>query len=381
VTGAREAERDAHSAEDERFMRTALALGRRNLGATWPNPSVGAVLVRHEAGGVRIVGEGVTQPGGRPHGEPVAIEQAGLLAVGGTLYVTLEPCSHRTIRGGMPCVEATIRAGVRRVVSAMDDPNPDIAGLGHALLRSLGVAVEVGLLGEEAARDQRGHILRVTQGRPAVTLKLARTADGYAGRREGPRLMITGEEVQARVHLMRAHADAILVGAGTVAADDPALTVRLPGLEHRSPVRVIVDSLLRTPRMAQLVATARERPTWIVAAEHAPIEPERELAACGVEVMRVEADAAGRVDLEAALRLLAARGVTRVFCEGGPGLADALAGAGLVDEVVLATAPERLSAPGVPAVGPRLDTSLRSAFRRLTQERAGADRIETYERI
>lgn len=361
-------------------MHAALAMGRRNLGATWPNPSVGAVLVRNDSDGPRVVAQGVTHPGGRPHAEAVAVEAAGLLATGATLYVTLEPCSHRTIRGGMPCVESALRAGVRRVVSAIDDPNPAIAGLGHALLRSAGVAVSVGLLRREAARDHRGHFARVTAGRPAVTLKLARTADGFAARTGGPRLMITGSEMQARVHLMRAHSDAILVGVGTVLADDPMLDVRLPGLEHRSPVRVTFDSRLRTPPSSRIASTARERPSWIVAGPAGPLAAERALTAAGIEVMRVEASDDGSLDLAAALRLLAARGITRVFCEGGPGLADALARDDLIDEVILATAPQMLGGAGVPAID-RFSGLLGARFRTVTVERVGADLLETFERV
>lgn len=166
---------------DRAFMARALELGARGLGQTWPNPSVGAVVVRDGPGGPVVVGEGYTQPGGRPHGEAMAFDRAGDAASGATLYVTLEPCSHRTLRGGTPCVERTVLAGVRRVVSAMTDPNPQIAGLGHALLRMAGIEVVTGVLEERAQRSHRGHVLRVTQGRPMVTFKVARTADGFAG--------------------------------------------------------------------------------------------------------------------------------------------------------------------------------------------------------
>ncbi len=368
------------STEDERFMRAALALGRRNLGATWPNPSVGALLVRYDAGGPRIIAQGVTQPGGRPHAEAVAISAAGLMATGATLYVTLEPCSHRTVRGGTPCVESTIRAGVRRVVSAIDDPNPNIAGLGHALLRSLGVEVSVGALAGEAARDHRGHFTRVREQRPAVTVKLAQTADGFAARRIGPRLLITGEATQTRVHLLRTHSDAILVGVGTVLVDDPMLNVRLPGLEGRSPTRVIFDSGLRTPPRSRMAASARECPTWVFASLAAPLAAERELAGAGVEVIRVETTTSGRLDLRAALRLIATKGITRILCEGGPGLADALAEDDLIDEVILATAPQTLGEAGLPAIG-RLATLLRTRFTRVARETVGADLLEIYERI
>ncbi len=194
---------------DARFMAEALALGRANLGQTWPNPSVGAIVVK---GGV-VVGRGATAPGGRPHAEPIALEQAGLQAVGATLYVTLEPCSHRSVRGGTPCLEHTLLSGVSRVVSAFEDPNPHISGLGHALLRSAGVKVSVGVGGAEAARDHRGHVLRVRERRPMVTLKIAHTADGYCAPAGGGRLQISGEEAMRAVHLLRASHDAIMVGS------------------------------------------------------------------------------------------------------------------------------------------------------------------------
>jgi diaminohydroxyphosphoribosylaminopyrimidine deaminase / 5-amino-6-(5-phosphoribosylamino)uracil reductase len=366
--------------EDERFMRGALALGRRNLGLTWPNPSVGALVVRPEDPGALIVGQGVTAPGGRPHGEPLALDQAGLQAAGATLYVTLEPCSHRSVRGAVPCVEAILRAGVRRVVSAVEDPNPLIAGLGHALLRSAGVSVATGLLQSEAARDHRGHFTRVKEGRPTVTLKLAMTADGFAAADGPERLMITGPETQAQVHLMRARFDGILVGVGTVAADDPLLTVRLPGLEPRSPLRIVLDSRLSIGLDARVVTTAAAVPTWIVAATTAPMEPERVLTGQGLEVLRVDPGPDGRVSLPQALRLLGTRGLTRLFCEGGPRLADALAAADLIDELVLARSPRPLGRTGIPAVGPRLAAALTRRLREVSRERAGADELIRFER-
>ncbi|MDJ1156934.1 bifunctional diaminohydroxyphosphoribosylaminopyrimidine deaminase/5-amino-6-(5-phosphoribosylamino)uracil reductase RibD [Chelatococcus sp. SYSU_G07232] len=366
---------------DARFMRDALALGARHLGLTWPNPSVGAVIVRQSASGPVIVGRGVTQPGGRPHGEPMAIAMAGEAARGATLYVGLEPCSHfgRT----PPCADAIIAAGLARVVSAIEDPDARVAGRGHARLREAGIAVDVGVLADEARRSHRGHIMRVTRRRPAVTVKLARTADGYAARLSGERLLITGAAANARVHLMRAHADAILVGVGTVLADDPQLTVRLPGLEHRSPVRVVLDSALRTPLTARLVATAREVPTWIVAAETAPVDAERALVAAGVEVMRVGLGDDGRPHLRAALEVLAERGMTRIFCEGGPALAEALTEADLTDDVVLVTGSVPLGAMGVPAPGPVLSLALADARRFLPATRflAENDLFQCFERV
>ena len=340
--------------DDVAFMRRALALGARGLGQTWPNPSVGAVVVRPGPDGPVVVGEGHTQPGGRPHGEAMAFEQAGALAAGGTLYVTLEPCSHRTVRGGTPCVERTMRAGIARVVSAIADPNPMIAGLGHAILRTAGIEVVTGVLAAEALRSHRGHILRVTQGRPMVTFKVARTADGYAGGPGGTRLAISSPEAGDWVHRLRASHDAIMLGIGTVLADDPLLTVRLPGLEIRSPVRVVLDSRLRLPLASKLVRGADEVPVWVVAAEDAPIAAEIALVAAGCEVMRVGRGPDGQLDLHAALELLALRGITRVFSEGGPTIGEQLALAGLADEVIVTTSPQPLGVQGVVAVRPRL---------------------------
>ncbi|HKH95685.1 MAG TPA: bifunctional diaminohydroxyphosphoribosylaminopyrimidine deaminase/5-amino-6-(5-phosphoribosylamino)uracil reductase RibD [Beijerinckiaceae bacterium] len=361
--------------DDERLMRLALALGQRHVGLTWPNPSVGALVVDESDGAPRVVAQGITQRAGRPHAERIALDAAGAAARGATLYVSLEPCAHTGKTP--PCVDAVITGGVARVVTSIEDPDPRVSGKGHAALRAAGVEVVTGVLADEARRANQGHILRVTRGRPMVTLKLARTADGFAAGATGPRLMITGPAANARVHMMRAHADAIMVGAGTIAADDPLLSVRLPGLEQRSPVRVVVDSALRTSPTAAVVAGAGENPTWIVTADNAPIEAERRLADQGAEVLRVRGD--GEVDLAAALAHLAQRGITRVFCEGGPALADALAAAGLIDEVVLATAQGSLGGSGLPALGANLEVALASRFRLVATEQAGPDRLDFYE--
>jgi diaminohydroxyphosphoribosylaminopyrimidine deaminase / 5-amino-6-(5-phosphoribosylamino)uracil reductase len=366
-------------ATDHLFMQEALALGRTNLGRTWPNPSVGAVVVKD---GV-VVGRGATQPGGRPHAEAVALAEAGLKAVGATLYVTLEPCSHRSVRGGTPCLEHTLLSGVRRVVSAMDDPNPHISGIGHALLRSAGVQVTTGVLCDTARRDHRGHILRVQQGRPMVTLKLAQTADGYCAPLGGGRLQISGDEAMHEVFLLRARHEAIMVGVGTVLSDDPQLTVRIPGLENRSPVRIILDSQLQTPMTSSLVQTAHTVPVWIVTLVNAPAERERALRSKGVEVMRVAADGSGRADLAAALQLLAQRGITRIFSEGGPTIGEALARLGLADCVVVSTADKALGEPGTKALRPGLAARLAdgAVYHSMASERFGSDVFATYEKV
>lgn len=363
--------------DDERLMRLAISLGRRNNGRAWPNPSVGAVVVEPARG--RILGQGVTAPGGRPHAEPLALEAAGAGARGATLYVSLEPCSHHG--GTPPCVDAIVAAGVGRVVTALSDPDPRVAGRGHARLRAAGIAVATDVLAVEAARVHRGHTTRVREGRPAVTLKLARTADGFAGAAPGgARLMISGEGAWARTHLLRAHADAVLVGIGTVLADDPRLDVRLPGLEARSPIRVVLDASLRLPLASALVRTARRVPTWVVGREDADRDRVARLAAEGVHVLRAGADASGRLDAGEALRLLAARGITRVLCEGGPTLADRLAALDLLDEVVLVTSRAVEAGTGVRALRPHLDAALRHGFRRWADERVGPDTLTFHER-
>jgi diaminohydroxyphosphoribosylaminopyrimidine deaminase/5-amino-6-(5-phosphoribosylamino)uracil reductase len=367
--------------DHERYMRLALALGARHLGLTWPNPSVGAIVVGERAGEPVILGQGVTQPNGRPHAERVALEQAGDAAKGATLYVTLEPCSARSRRDDGPsCTDLVIRSGIRRLVIGAPDPSAFAHGAGFPRLEAAGVEIVSDVLGREAARAHRGHVMRVLEGRPAVTLKFACTADGYAARIAGPRLFISGDASNARTHLMRAHHDVIMVGIGTVLADDPMLTVRLPGLEHRSPVRVVLDSRLRMPLGSQLMTTAADVPTWIIAAENAPIEPERRLVAAGAEVMRVGAPS-GRVDLRETLTLLGTLGVTRVFSEGGPSLGDALADADLVDTFALARSCTHLGEEGLPALGPKLCAALPDRFTLASTEDLGADRLEIFERI
>ena len=248
-------------ADDERFMAAALALGRRGLGRTAPNPSVGALVVKQ---GI-VLGRGWTGAGGRPHGETIALAQAGAASKGATIYVTLEPCSHHGQTP--PCCEAIVAAGIARLVYAAADPNPLVAGRGAAYCRLHGLDVTGGVLAAQAERDHRGHILRMTRHRPMVTLKLAETLDGYvAGGPHDPRLAITGLAANGTVHGMRAMHDAIMVGIGTVLADDPLMTVRLPGVEAR-PVRVVIDSDLRITTTSRLLRTVAEAPVLVLTRE------------------------------------------------------------------------------------------------------------------
>ena len=333
--------------EDRRFVALALGLGRRGLGRTWPNPAVGAVIVRRDRGQPRIVGRGWTQPGGRPHAEIEALRRAGEAARGADLYVTLEPCSHHG--KSPPCADAIIAAGVARVVSAIEDPNPEVAGAGYARLRAAGLAVTVGVGAGEARLDHAGHLRRMRDGRPHVVLKLAISVDGKVGSAGRKPVAITGEAVRDRVHLMRAQSDAVMIGIGTALADDPMLTCRLPGMAASSPVRIVLDSGLRLPLGSRLMQSAREVPVWAVAGAEASRRAEKALTAESVTVLRA-AHAHGRLDLAAALKLIAARGITRLMVEGGPTLAAALLAADLIDEAVLFHSPTVVGADGVDAL-------------------------------
>src|SRR3984885_7285132 len=271
---------------DRAFRALALALGRRGLGRTHPTPAVGAVVVKD---GV-IVGRGWTQPGGRPHAEPEALKRAGEAARGATLFVTLEPCSH--FGKSPPCVDAVIASGIARVVSAIEDPNPEVAGQGHAKLRAAGIVVDVGLGSAEAAHDHAGHFRRIRDKRPHVILKLAVSADDKIGAAERKPVAISGEAAKARVHLLRAQCDAILVGIGTVQADDPLLTCRLPGMEARSPMRVVLDRALRIAGTSRLVHSARATPLWVMTSNLSEAPAAMKLGAAGAQVIRAPTTAA-----------------------------------------------------------------------------------------
>jgi diaminohydroxyphosphoribosylaminopyrimidine deaminase / 5-amino-6-(5-phosphoribosylamino)uracil reductase len=362
--------------EDLRWMNAALNLGSRSLGLAAPNPAVGAILVKDGA----VVGRGATAPGGRPHAERIAIDQVQEAARGAKLYVTLEPCSH--FGATAPCVGAIIAAGVARVVSAMEDPNPLVGGQGHAQLRAAGIAVSVGAGAAQARRDHLGHILRVTAGRPCVTLKLAETADGFAsGGSHDARLRITGPIADLRVQMMRSTHEAIMVGVGTALTDDPALTVRLPGVD-RKPLRVVLDTHLRLPERSRLASTAGDIPTLVIAGTKAPDGAARRLEELGVMIERAPLDAEGHVDLHHGLRALAARGITRVFSEGGPLVAARLIALELADQVALITADKPLGRTGVPALASEARAALLDGTRYRPVETLayGPDTLRLWER-
>ena len=366
-------------AVDLRFMQLALTLGRRGLGNTWPNPAVGAVIVRD---GV-IVGRGWTQPGGRPHAEVDALTRAGEAARGATLYATLEPCSH--VGKSPPCANAIIAAGIARVVSAIEDPNPEVAGQGHARLRAAGIKVDVGLCAVEAARDHAGHFRRIREGRPHVILKLAVSPDGKIGAAGHKPVAITGDAVRSRVHLLRAQCDAVLVGISTVLSDDPDLTCRLPGMANQSPVRVVLDRALRLPGTMKLVHSARETPLWVMTSNVSDAPAAMKLGAAGAQIMRVPVTTAPPtgLDLAAALKALAGKGITRLMVEGGARVASSFVAADLVDEVWLFRGPSEIGADGVAALGalPLSAITQSPVLNVRASELLDSDHLTIYERI
>jgi diaminohydroxyphosphoribosylaminopyrimidine deaminase / 5-amino-6-(5-phosphoribosylamino)uracil reductase len=365
-------------AADQRFMQLALTLGRRGQGRTWPNPAVGAVVVKD---GV-IVGRAWTQPGGRPHAEPVALARAGDAARGATLYVTLEPCSH--VGKSPPCADAIIAAGIARVVSAIEDPNSEVAGQGHARLRAAGIAVDIGLGAAEAARDHAGHFRRIRDKRPHVILKLAVSSDDKIGAAGHKPVAISGEAAKARVHLLRAQCDAVLVGIGTVLADDPLLTCRLPGMEARSPVRVVLDRALRIPGTSRLVHSAREMPLWVMTSNLSDAPAAMKLGAAGAQVIRVATTSTPPgLDLAAVLHSLSGKGITRLLVEGGARVASSFVAADLVDEVWLLRGPDAIGADGVPALDALPLSALTESptLKRRASESLQNDTLTIFERV
>jgi diaminohydroxyphosphoribosylaminopyrimidine deaminase/5-amino-6-(5-phosphoribosylamino)uracil reductase len=366
------------TASDEDHMAQALALARRGLGTTWPNPSVGCVVVSATG---EIVGRGVTAPGGRPHAEAVALQRAGRATTDATLYVTLEPCAHEG--RGAACADAVAAAGPARVVVAMGDADPRTAGRGLARMRAAGIEVTEGVLRDEACEVTLGHVLRVTEGRPAVTLKLAVGSDGRVPRGEaGAPTWITGDLARAHAHLLRARSDAILVGRGTVMADNPSLTCRLPGMECRSPVRVILDRRLRTPTDARLFEDEMV-PVWFICARDEMEPNAAALQELGAEIIPVTIDAHGLPAIKEALDQLAKRGITRVLVEGGPSVAHAFLDGDLVDEAVIYRGSRPAGSDGLlPFVSEGLDRLTDSGHFTLTQERTfGPDDMTWWQRM
>lgn len=361
------------------MMRAALALARRSLGTTWPNPAVGCVIVRDG----HMIARGRTRDGGRPHAEADAIAEAaraGVSLKGATAYVTLEPCSHhgRT----PPCADALVAAGIARVVSALEDPDPRVMGQGHARLKAAGIAVEVGEGATDAAEVNAGFLLRVREGRPLFHLKMAGSLDGRIATASGESQWITGEAARRHGHRLRATHDAILIGAVTAAADDPELTCRVPGLAARSPVRIVLDSQARLSPRSKLATSARVTPVWLVCTKAAPADRREALNALGVEIVEVEEGSDGRIDVLAAARALGGRGLTRVLLEGGGQVAASFLKAGLVDGISSYRAGLVLGGDSRSAVGGLDFARLGSAprFRLVSARTLQGDTLETWRR-
>ncbi|HBQ32334.1 MAG TPA: bifunctional diaminohydroxyphosphoribosylaminopyrimidine deaminase/5-amino-6-(5-phosphoribosylamino)uracil reductase RibD [Ochrobactrum anthropi] len=358
------------TADDVRFMEATIRYARRHKGLTGTNPSVGTIIVKD---GV-IVGRGVTAIGGRPHAEPQALADAGEAARGATAYVTLEPCAHhgRT----PPCAEALVRAGVARVVVAATDPDERVSGRGFAILREAGIEVVPGILAEQAADDLAGYLNRSAKKRPEVILKLALSADGMIGRRGEGQLAITGSVARAQSHILRAQTDIILIGIETAYTDDPVLNCRLPGLEQRSSVRVVLDSGLRLPLSSKLVQTADAQPLWIACGEEALPERRYELQAAGCRILATEAYDC-RIALPELMDDLAAQGISSVLVEGGAGVAKSFLDEGLVDRLAIFRSPVEIGSElGVAVDG--LETHIADKFKILRQARYGDDAYAEY---
>ncbi len=343
-------------------MITALSLARRGVGNTWPNPSVGCVLVKDG----RIVGRGWTQPGGRPHAEVVALEQAGKAAEGATAYVTLEPCNHQG--ESPPCTEALIEAGVVKVYAAITDPDDRVSGTGIQRLRDAGIDAEIGLEEATARQINEGFLRRIQEGRPFITLKTATTLDGKIATRTGESQWITGPGARAVGHFLRAENDAIMVGSGTVAADDPTLTSRLPGIDNTRRPRIVLDSRLRLPPESNLVKSITEAPLWLVTKSDHSDSAISAYENQGATVIRVGTDEDCLLDLNQVMTELANLGLTRILVEGGGILTASLFKMDLVDQIAWFRAPALLGDDGRAAVD-ALDISQLIDMRRF-------DRIE-----
>ncbi|WP_310620526.1 bifunctional diaminohydroxyphosphoribosylaminopyrimidine deaminase/5-amino-6-(5-phosphoribosylamino)uracil reductase RibD [Flexibacterium corallicola] len=330
--------------EDERFMAAALSFGQRARGRSWPNPSVGALLVKDEGSGPVVVGQGATMPAGGAHAEVQALAKAGGRANGATAYVTLEPCAHYGRTG--PCALALVKAGVARVVFGCSDPNPEVGGKGKKILEEAGVEVISGILERECRASVIGHITRLVHARPHIQLKMALSNDGFIGQKGKGQVAISSPESRRLVHAMRAQVDAILVGIGTVLEDDPELTCRLAGLEHLSPVRVVVDSHARLPLNSKLVQTSASTPLWVLVGQGAVPERCATLEAAGAKVLRCQ-QRNGHVHLPHAMKELATAGITKVMVEGGAHVARALLNDRLIDEAMIFQGAKIIGADGL----------------------------------
>ncbi|WP_456316879.1 bifunctional diaminohydroxyphosphoribosylaminopyrimidine deaminase/5-amino-6-(5-phosphoribosylamino)uracil reductase RibD [Teichococcus globiformis] len=361
------------TSEDAAHMRAALALAARGLGSTWPNPSVGCVIVRDG----QVVGRGWTAPGGRPHAETEALKRAGSNATGSTAYVTLEPCCHwgRT----PPCTDALIDAGIARVVVALRDPDPRVDGAGLERMAAAGIAITMGVLEEEARALNQGFLKRLSENLPLVTLKLATTLDGRIATRTGESQWITGPAARRAAHVLRGRHDAVLVGSGTVVADDPELSCRIPGFAPIPTVRIVADARLRTNPAARMLREGG--PVWVATRPGHSDASLGVLRAAGAIILEVPgAEEGAGLDLPSLLRALAARGLTRVLAEGGAALAAGLLRNGLVDQLAWFHAPAIMGGDGRPAADALPLELLASMprYRRIGVSMVGADLLSEF---
>lgn len=360
----------SHS-QDHQFMGEALALAARGMGRTSPNPMVGAVVLDTQG---NVAGRGWHERAGTPHAEVIALREAGDLARGGTLFITLEPCAHQGKTP--PCAPVIFEAGISRVVVASGDPDPRVSGKGFQILRAGGVSVEIGLRAEEAVRLNEAFFVSVNEGRPFVTLKVAMSRDGKIAPPPGGERWISGEESRAWVHEFRDRVDAILVGVGTILEDDPLLTARPEGREGKSLIRVVLDSKLRTPPGARSLPPDRGVATIVAATEGADLENEKELTGAGAEVARFPSDPEGRVALGPLLAALDKRGVRHLLVEGGGKIHGAFLKEKLADKLMAFIAPMTFGDGGVPGAfsGAEIDRlEERSELLHVNRQQIGGD--------
>ncbi|WP_421781335.1 bifunctional diaminohydroxyphosphoribosylaminopyrimidine deaminase/5-amino-6-(5-phosphoribosylamino)uracil reductase RibD [Kiloniella litopenaei] len=361
---------------DLQHMDAALALAARGLGSTSPNPSVGCVIVKNG----RVIGRGRTQPGGRPHAERVALDEAGTASQGATAYVTLEPCSHHGKTP--PCCEALITAGISRCVVAMEDSDARVQGRGLKALIDAGIEVAVGIRQHEAEELNAGFFKRIRHGRPLVTLKVATTLDGRIATKSGQSKWITGNAARHAGHMLRVRNDAILVGSGTAVIDNPRLDVRLPGLTKQSPTRVVMDGRLRLPLTHDLVARAKEHKTILMTFRENDSSRLSAYEDAGVKICLIDKDKDGYISPKEVLKALGEQGITRVLVEGGSHIIGSLLKDDLVDRIVWFRASKIIGGDGLSVTtGFGLeDLSLAPRFTLSNVAKLGDDMMESYRR-
>ena len=371
---------------DKRYMLAALELAKRGLGNVWPNPSVGCIVVSNISNKSKseIVGRGWTQPGGRPHAETVALRQAGDKAHNSTIFVTLEPCCHTGETP--PCIKEIIRSGIRKVVVACKDPDPRVSGKSLLQLRRAGVEVIYGVCKKEAEKLNEGFFKKIKIKRPLVTVKVAATIDGCIATQSGDSKWISGDLSRQHAHLLRANHDAILVGIGTVIRDDPLLTCRLPGMKRFSPLRIVIDTSLRTPPSRHLAKTARLNPTWIFTNKPHNASRAKSLEKKGIHIISFangkKAKKTKKVSLEMVMKKIAEKGITRVLVEGGSKIITSLIRSQLVDNLILFRSTKIIGSNGLTVMGNLKVPQLLNAihFNRISVRETEGDVMESYER-